>query len=459
MLLSSDSKMLIKLLKGTLGKQEKEAEPAPVQQIVQSDSLFPGAPERSVVLITFGPSRSNPFKSMSSALAAAYGKRGLHCHMLDIREATWPNPPLEALFHENKIRYGLAWGGVGAAIDVVRGDKSHNVWDMNKTPMFKLMGDHPAYFLDLHVSPYPTFVNLYGFAEHCDFYARQMQTGGYAAVFPPFRLDPLEQSQMDFGAKAGGKIVFLKNGNDPEGLRRDWRARLPASVAEMLLSMSEDLLTHLPTESIWRIEELVVRHFADLGVDIASRAKFLSFYIAQLDDYLRRVKSLMIAESLLDFPVEIHGECWEHVDFSGRRASLIPFGDYMSSKELIREALCVVDMSPNTHSHPHERYMRCASRHTLCLTNRSQFLEQKFGAFGQPVFDFTPESIRTSVEAVLADPVRHVEIGRQVGAEYARLYSEDGLVDFTEMMADQIRVQEDGDPEIQKFFVWPPTRL
>jgi len=448
--------MLINILRGAF---ERAREPQGETLPSGAASPFPGAKERSVVVVCFGMSRSDPFKNVAKMLADIYSSLGLHCYVFDMLNATWPNLPLEALFRENQVRYGVGWGGIGADAEVNVEGRPYNAWLLTGTPFFKMIGDHPAYFLDVNHSPSALLVNVYGFAEHRDFYSRHMQTQAYGAVVPLQPIDPLEPSQLDFKAKESGKIVFLKNGNDPEALRRNWHARLPASVARILMEMSEDLLSTLASERTWRIEELVVSHFADLGVSVADRVKFLAFYIAQLDDYLRRIKSNMIAESLLDFPIEVHGECWEHLDFAGRKATLVPFGDYARSKQLIADGLCVLDMAPNTHSVPHERFMRCASRYTLCLTNRIDFLEQTFAPFGQPLFDFTPDSIRESVSAVLDDPARHVEIGRAVGVEFARLYSPTAIVDFFEMMADQILVQEGEDPQIQPFLVWPPKRL
>jgi hypothetical protein len=223
--------------------------------------------------------------------------------------------------------------------------------------------------------------------------------------------------------------------------------------------MAEDLLSTVGAERAWRIESLVVEHFGDAGIDVAAKLKWLSFYCAQLDDYLRRVKSRMIAESLLDFPIEVHGECWEYLDFHGRKAKLIPYGNYAKSTQLITDALCVLDMAPNTRSQPHERFVRCASRHTLCLTNQIDFLEHDYARFGQPLFDFTPDSIRAHVAAVLDDPARHVEIGRAVGAEFTSRYPRTALVDFCEAMAQQVRTIEGDAPGVQGFFIWPPKKI
>jgi hypothetical protein len=446
--------MLLNLIKGALGKPETQAESP-----LQGQHLFPDAAERSVVLVSHGPSRSNPFASMAQALSLSFARRGLHCHLVDLLTLPWPNPALENLFLEGKIRYAIAWGGIGSELDMQVGEKRINAFAATDTPVFKMMGDHPAYNIDLSISRHPVQVNVYGFAEHRDFYMRHLQGRGYGATIPLMQFDPLEEAQLDFAAKRGGKIVFLKNGNSPEGLRQAWRARLPASVADMLLAMSEELLAMLPDRRADDVETLAVRHFASLGLDIAERTQFICFYIAQLDDYLRRVKSDMIARALLDFPIEVHGECWEHIDFSGRRAKLVPFGDYTRSKQLIAESLAVLDMAPNTHQQPHERFVRCASRHTLCLTNRIEVLEREYEPFGQPLFEFTPDSIRAVVGKVYDDPAAHVEAGRRVGAEYKRRHSADSLIDFFEMMADQIAVQQGPDPAIQPFLVWPPRRI
>ena len=47
-----------------------------------------------------------------------------------------------------------------------------------------------------------------------------------------------------------------------------------------------------------------------------------------------------------EFPVEIRGFNWEHVDFAGKRATYVPGGDYTQSRSEIIGALRLIDMSP-----------------------------------------------------------------------------------------------------------------
>ncbi len=443
--------MLIKILKSAFEK--------PPEDIAEEANPFPGAGERSVVVVVHGASRSDPFKNLAHMLTSQYSAKGLHCHIIDMFNQPRPYPGLEAMFQRNQVRYGIGWGGIGADLGLPADGQEVNAWMATNTPFFKMIGDHPAYFLDVNVSPASNFVNVYGFAEHRDFFVRHLNPRGYAAMNPVTALEPLDAAAIDFRAKQGGPVVFLKNGNDPEGLRRAWKLRASASVARALSEMGEDLLATIATEREWRIEKTVVDYFLGRGIDISAKLEFLAFYIAQLDDLLRRVKSRMIAESLLDFPIEVHGESWEYLDFTGKKAKLVPYGNYARSTQLITEALCVLDMAPNTRSQPHERFIRCASRHTLCLTNQIDILEQDYGARGQPLFDFTPDSIRSHVSTVLENPARHVEIGRAVGAEFERRNSRTALVDFLEMWADQMALMSGDDPQIQGFLVWPPKKF
>jgi hypothetical protein len=50
-----------------------------------------------------------------------------------------------------------------------------------------LIGDHPVYFARVNLNPFPTAINVYGFAEHCDFYTRYLQTSGHRVLDDPAR--------------------------------------------------------------------------------------------------------------------------------------------------------------------------------------------------------------------------------------------------------------------------------
>ena len=104
----------------------------------------------------------------------------------------------------------------------------------------------------------------------------------------------------------------------------------------------------------------------------------MPFFAAQLDDYLRRIKSEMIATAILDFPVIVQGDLWGHVDFAGRSARLVPGEDFVASRRVFADELGVIDMSPNMDTEPHDRVQRAAGFVDIVLArsnpNNSPFL-------------------------------------------------------------------------------------
>jgi len=258
--------------------------------------------------------------------------------------------------------------------------------------------------------PSPWHACLYYYPEHHELRRRLPYRVGLTGVVPPIPFDFTDKREIDFRRKEHGKLLFLKNGNDPEKLVRTWHDAMAAPTFIMLTELASVLVEGINCDTGYDIDALVTARFLDKGWDISEFVNLRLFFVAQLDDYLRRIKSMMIADVLADFPVEIHGFNWEHIDFSRRRATYVPGGDYTQSKERILDSLGLVDMSPNTQRAPHDRAMRAFGLCTLCLTNKQHFFSEQFKDSGEFTYEFDKESLRTKVADVLGHPKRYVEL-------------------------------------------------
>jgi hypothetical protein len=233
---------------------------------------------------------------------------------------------------------------------------------------------------------------------------------------------------------------------------------------ELFIALTEiagDLAGRIGSEAAPDVDLTVRAYFLAKGWDVDAVTNLRLFFVAQLDDYLRRVKSTLMGEALADLPVEIHGLNWEHVDFSNRRATFVPGGDYTRSKDEIREALGVIDMSPNTERAPHERAMRAFGQYTLCVTNQQRFFGEQFGEAADLFsFRFEKEHLRHRIEEVLANPKRHIELGIEVAEQFRKKHQP---MDFAQYMIDTaglIRLACGSRPAgLQDFFGWPPEKL
>ena len=204
-----------------------------------------------------------------------------------------------------------------------------------------------------------------------------------------------------------------------------------------------------------QIDDLVVRYFVDADFDVEALTRLRLFFIAQLDDYLRALKCTRMAEALMDFPVEIRGNNWGHLNLIGQKATYINECDFAKSTQLIRESLGVIDMSPNTVSRPHDRVMRAYGAYTACLTNQQAFLnelphQQQLG------FKFEKDDLQEKVAYLLGHPSEVVECGIAVSDAYRQHHPEEEtihkLLDCAAMARfNGLRQRPSG---AQDYFVW-----
>ena len=164
----------------------------------------------------------------------------------------------------------------------------------------------------------------------------------------------------------------------------------------------------------------------------------------------------MLAKAILDFPVIVQGDLWEHVDFSGRRARLVPGEDFIASRRIFADELGVIDMSPNMDSEPHDRMQRAAGSYSLVLSNKQSWIDNEFPGFDDLTFEFDPASIKARIADVLAHPDRYLELGVGFGEKFREVHPMEAfsrrVVELAEIAALNCSAEK---PLLQPFFVWP----
>jgi hypothetical protein len=167
-----------------------------------------------------------------------------------------------------------------------------------------------------------------------------------------------------------------------------------------------------------------------------------------------------MAEWLMDLPVQIRGNNWGHLDFTGKKAICIDDCNYVDSIQLIRDSLGAIDVSPNTRSMPHDRVMRAYGSHTLCLTNAGQGFTAELPHPHELTFSFNKESLQSAVAALLDDPSAAIDKGVEVAEAFSKLHpperSFEKMLDCAAFARlDQTKSRP---PGFQDFFLWPPRK-
>jgi hypothetical protein len=412
------------------------------------------------VLFLSGSTRGATLENVGRSLGRDFGALGLGFHEISLTDQEHFLENLRKVkFEEVKLVY--SWVSMGLGIKLRSQDGSEvDLWDDIRLPFITFHGDSPAYFFDRHVVPDSKFVSIYGFDEHRDLRKRLPHVNGPLDVVWPPTLDEIPIEQLDFDKKKNGKILFLKNGKDPARLRQLWASCLGPRPLQAIHDLASELESNLDNPANNQIDDLVARYFNENGFDIERLLKLRLFFIAQLDDYLRALKCTRMAEALMDLPVEIRGNNWEHLDFTGKKATYIDECDYTKSIGLVRESLGLIDVSPNTVTRPHDRLMRAYGAHTFCLTNEQKFL-QELPHFDRLTFRFEKENLQQQVAYLLNHQAAALEMGVEIAEAYKVKHPR--IATVTKLLEYSSFVRLDNLPQrpagSQDFFVWPPARL
>lgn len=400
-----------------------------------------------------GASQGDALTVNTRELLAPFSRHASAIVQIDLNHSNWLDELNQAL--AQPVWFAVSPFGVGQHIEI-SGAPPLNLWEHAGIPFVRFFGDIPAYFPDRHVRQFRNSINAYFHRSHASFYRRWFSDPALSVLLPPSPLESIPLENIDLTQKLNGKILFPKNGNPPIELQRYWCASLPKTVSSILMSVAEELSTKGNLDREPNIDDVLCAHFANTGVDLAAEPALLCFLVAQLDDYLRRIKSTLVAEALLDLPVIIRGASWGHISFEGKRATYDPDFDVARTRPLIDAAPAIIDMSPNTTHTPHDRVLRAVGRGTAFLTNTNETL-QKLLPDARYSFTFKKESICELVEHYASHPQQAIDLGLEQARVLREAFKPDNYVACLITAVEAASLRLGRRPEgTQNFVIYPP---
>lgn len=385
--------------------------------------------EGGSILCFSAGSEGNALAELIKGLMRPLEAMASRVELFNVNSAHWQGNLEETL--REPVWFAASFFAIGQDVQTIRDGKSVSLWEAGGIPFVRFFGDLPAYFPDRHLRRYRNSINGYFHQSHAAFHRRWFADPALSVLLPPIMFDPMPLDRVDRKSKLSGRIIFPKNGNSPGQLIDYWRQALPPLLCGALENLGEESIGKDWIDREPCLDERLIEYFDAVGVDITTERAGMCFLIAQLDDYIRRVKSTMIAESLLDLPVTIRGRFWDHVNFRNKRATHDPDSDMARTLALIDQAPAIVDMSPNTQFAPHDRVCRAAGRRTAFLTNRQEFLNALLPSPERFTFTFEKDAIRNCVEQYVDHPEQAIDLGIEQASSFRKLFH-DG--DFTQSL-------------------------
>ena len=418
--------------------------------------------EGGCIIVLTAASEGNALEELNRLIIAPFETSASRIELININNPEWISRLKDCL--EHPVWFAASYFGIGQNIPATAKDgRILNLWEAAGIPFIRFYGDIPAYFPDRHVAVFGNSINAYYGDRHLAFYRRWFTNPALSLLSPPLLLDknPLPIDEIDIDNKAAGKIIFPKNGNSPHQLIDYWKSTLPSKLLSVLIGAAEDSISKDRIDTDYPMDDLIIEHFARFNIDISAEPAVLCFMVAQLDDYVRRIKSTMIAEALLDLPVEIRGTSWEHVNFAGKKATYVRNSSYANTQALIDRVPAIIDMSPNLQNAPHDRICRAIGRGTAFLTNKQRFLEGLVPNSERFMFSFEPKAIRDLIEYYVFNPREAIDLGiEQARLLREPLFNESRYVDTLKLAVQTVALRYGGRPPgTQNFVDFPPKNF
>lgn len=410
---------------------------------------------KALAAVLCGEGANRSIEGLLLDYAAALNEAGVETVRVMLEDAELRY--LVEMMQRGEISFAMTWLGLGQGLAGTVGGAgdARNVFEHFNIPLVKVHGDLPAYYIDLHRDVPRNSINLYQAEEFVRFRQRWLKDAhALTSTLPPMAMIPMERWAVDLKKRRQGKLFFVKNGNSPEELEEMWRTRLPAAMGRIMHDMARTVVDEALDRPV-DLGDWVGDFLESTGIAAEPSPRLVWFYAAQLDDYLRRTKSTMIARAILDLPVIVQGSFWDHVDFTGRRAQRVEGTDVFASQRIHLDELGIIDMSANVDSWPHDRVQRSAGSYSLVITNEQGWLSRAFPEFTDLTYRFDPGSIADRVNAVLTNPDRFLELSVEFGERFRTVYPRRALAEKVLPLVEQTRVIWQRPPiQLQKFFVW-----
>ena len=305
----------------------------------------------------------------------------------------WP-ARLVRVLNQNAIAFALTMSGIGT--DLRLGGKS--LWAEAKVPLFNWNCDHPVYFPARHAIRDPFLLHGYVFPDHARDAIALLNPNGMAFAahmgIPPralFADAPLTERN--------GRLLFTKNGHDPNAIEARWR-RYGPDLSTLLLTAAEELFHRATADFLPVLLPLAERH----GLFLNGGNHLMLQLIRELDTCIRFRRATLVVESLLRHPVDVFGTGWEHVAWEGARARHHGPAPWRSIFERLPRYTASLSINPLVEDSVHDRVFFALAAGVTPIGDANAFTCAHMPALEPYTFTFHPDRVVQAADAALDRP-------------------------------------------------------
>jgi len=361
-----------------------------------------GTPRAESILVIKGDFAYDSLNRLLALITRHWSDAGVSCIEIDLGAKDWPER-IQSAIASTRVRFCISMAGIVLEL----AEKTKSIWEQFRFPVVCLHCDHPAYFGRRHRNLPANVVLAYMFRDHA-IYQRDHVKASNLVTSIDFGIPDLPVRAPPAGAPP--TVVFAKTGSDPRELEARWRTR-PA-----LDRLIHDLVDQVGFSSCDAYPSALEAVAAAHRLELQPFDRLTRFLITQVDDYSRRRKSLVIAEAIRAFPVDVYGSGWEHVARDGARARFRGAVPYDALSAAVAEATASVTMNPNIELSAHDRFFTALGAGVLPVSDGNAFIRANFPVLEPYTFDFKSGALESILERIFAMPGDARECARSIRA-------------------------------------------
>jgi hypothetical protein len=370
----------------------------------------------------YGYSEGQVLEKFGKQIASELATFGITLHTVDMRDSDSFLKNIIELAQQDPL-FVFGYAGIGSKIDVSVNGVVANLWEQAKVPFISFYGDSPSYVEALHIQKSRWEVGLYGFPEHLEYRKTSSPVTGLLGKAPYWNLNL--NTNLDYSHKKNGSLIFLKNIHNHEEIIVNWGKIQSLEIKNFLLEASDYLISNHSKKSHADVVLLVDNFVLTLNLFGSGLNNLRNYLVSQLDLFIRGYRTNFIAKILLDYPVQIHGSGWEHLDTTNSVGKIFSDVNYELSNSYITNALATLNISPNTSSGLHDRHARSFGAGTLCISNYSVNEVNDLMLPSAASYLLEESSIRESIEWALNNRGEVIELGKDLAEKMAANFSLD----------------------------------
>jgi len=248
----------------------------------------------------------------------------------------------------------------------------------------------------------------YVFPDHAEFALDATNANG--AVYPLHIGIPSPDAFASINLPAkyrNGRIFFCKCGGSVAAHKQRWD-----NCSEPLGRTSHKgalQVEHEPINSKF-FPQLIRKFGASEELIIAENSALMMYLHRELDEFERGRRSEMIVNSLIDYPIEVIGRGWDHINFGSNSRWISKGISYQEVVNLMPHYLGILNTIPLVDESVHDRVFFGLGCVTAILTDRNTFALNNLDKLSEHHFDYQISLIQSAANNLLLASDRAIDI-------------------------------------------------